>query len=87
MPKKPFIPTEEDRQAFIEDVARKCIADMTEEEKQTFMDDPDPLNYHFGYGMYIRNKYLRGKELPIEFIYDADRMSGQILEKIIELVK
>lgn len=87
MLKETYIPTDEDRQAFIEDVARKCIADMTEEEKQTFRDDPDPSNYHFGYGMYIRNKYIRGKELPIEFTYDADRMSGLILERIIELVK
>ncbi len=87
MLKEPYIPTEANRQAFIEDVARKCIADMTEEDKQAFRNDPDPSNYHFGYGMYIRNNYLRGKELPIEFTFDADRMSGLILERIIELVK
>jgi len=81
------IPTEEDEKAFIEDVARKCVASLSEKDKQAFRDDPDPINYHFGYGMYIRNKYIHGKAFPNNlFLLDADGVSQRILERIIEIV-
>ena len=75
----------EERDEFVNRVARECIADMTDEERIHFVGNPDPYEFHFGYGMYIRNKYIHGKNLG--FFYGmADDLSHRIIVKIIELV-
>ena len=73
------------REEFIESVANKCVSRLSEEERRLFMADPEPYNYHFGYGMYIRNHYIRNKGLPI-WSFNADDLSHDIIEKIIEMV-
>lgn len=81
------IPTDEDRKAFIDATARKCIADLTEKDKRAFRDDSYPLHYHFGYGMYIRNTYLYAKKTPFALLFpDANTVSGMIIKRMIELI-
>lgn len=73
---------------FIESVAAKCIAKLSEEDKKVLIDNPDPSVHHFGYGLYIRNKYLHGKNLPMSVqFYPKDDLSSMILERIIEILK
>lgn len=74
-----------DSNEFVEHVARDCIANMSEEDKQCFREDKDPDSYHFGYGMYIRNKYIHGKDLPL-FVPQPDMLSELIIEKIIDII-
>ena len=70
---------------FIEYVANDCTANMSEEDKQCFREDPDPVSYHFGYGTSIRNTYIYGKNLPF-FVPFADDLSEFILERIIDIL-
>ncbi len=65
---------------FIEAVAEDCVTNMTDEIKRQFIGDPDPYDFHFGYGMYIRNHYIYGKELPF-LILHPDDLSHQIIGK------
>ena len=75
----------EEKDKFVERVAKECIAEMKDEDRAYFIGNPDPYEFHFGYGMYIRNKYIHGKNLP--FFYGmADDLSHEIIVKIIELV-
>lgn len=48
------------------------------------MNNPDYYEHHFGYGMYLRNKYIHNK---IEGAVMEDVMSENIFDKIIALLK
>ena len=75
----------EEKNEFVEKVARECIEEMTDEVRIHFIGNPDPYRFHFGYGMYIRNKYIHGKKLDFTFFHPDD-LSHEIIEKIIEIV-
>ena len=70
---------------FIEYVAKDCITHMSEEDKQCFRDDQDASSYHFGYGTYIRNKYIYNKKLSF-MPFMADDLSNNIIERIIAII-
>lgn len=55
------------------------------EDKEILMRNPHPVMHHFGYGMYIRNRYIHGKHLGFEFS-NPDELSWKIMEKIIRRV-
>ena len=82
-PNDPIANMDEDE--FIDYVANDCIANMSEEDKQCFKENKDPYDHHFGYGMYIRNTYIHGKNLPF-YVLQADSLSHSILEKIISII-
>ncbi len=85
MPKKDsLIAIFEQQDKYVDEVANKCFSELTDEDKQAFREHPNPYEHHFGYGMYIRNNYLYGKELEFPAMI-ADNMSHQILEKIIDM--
>lgn len=67
---------------FVKAVAKDCIKSLSEEEKDYIRNNPDD-DYHFGYGMYIRNHYIHGKELAFNFFH-ADDLSGEIMQTIID---
>lgn len=73
------------RDEFIEYVANDCISHMSEEDKQCFRDDKDPISYHFGYGTYIRNNYIYNNKLSFMPLI-ADNLSTDILERIIGII-
>lgn len=68
---------------FVEDSALDCIAHLSKKDKTFILEHPDPFEHHFGLGMYIRNKYIHGKELPFP-IFMADDLSSTIVERIIK---
>lgn len=71
------------RKEFIKSVARDVIKGLSEKDIEYIKANPDPLQYHFSLGMYIRNKYIYGKELMF-FIGHPDDLSGEIVEEIIK---
>ena len=77
---------EELEQEFIEQTVEDAYSKLTEKDKQTLLEHPDPVDHHFGYGMYIRNHYIHGKELsfPVPF---ADSLSSVIVERIIKKIQ
>ena len=49
------------------------------------MENPDG-DYHFNLGLYIRNKYIHGKEFPF-LVIEPDYLSGSIIHRIIERLR
>ena len=43
---------------FIRDVAYDCFDNMSDKNKKCIIDNPYTFDYHFGYALYIRNKYI-----------------------------
>ena len=69
---------------FIETVANDCIKKMSEEDIQCLRDNPDPLDHHTGYGVYIRNHYIHRAKLPFPAM--ADKLSNAIITRIMEIL-
>ena len=42
---------EELEQEFIEQTVEDAYSKLTEKDKQTLLEYPDPVDHHFGYGM------------------------------------
>ena len=69
---------------FVTKVAEECITNMSEEEKHYMRLHPCSLDYHFSYGVYIRNQYIYNKDFSnTNFISDPDYLSMKILNMII----
>lgn len=77
--KKPI--TEEE---FINSVVEDIIDNLDDEEKQNWIDNPE--YDHFGRGMWIRNKYLWGQNLPFVCAFPDD-LSSDIFENVIKKLK
>ena len=62
------------------DIALDCVRNMNDEERERIQKEGEIPFYHFGYGMYVRNKYVHpsSKHLYLE----ADYISS-IVEKFI----
>lgn len=68
---------------FIGNVVNDIIDNLDDDEKQNWIDNPE--YDHFGRGMWIRNTYLWGQNLP--FMLFPDDLSSVIFEKVIEELK
>ena len=62
---------------YVKEIADKVINELSKEET-------DYSGKHFGLGLYIRNNYIYNK---IDLNVDADDMSYDIFNKIIEMLK
>ena len=78
---------DEEERKFIDRVSLEVIDELQPDSKKQIIDNPDD-DYHFGLGLYIRNKYIHGKEeeLPFTFFH-ADYLSGKIINRIIERLR
>lgn len=72
-----------DPDEFINETVEAALSELSEEDKKALLDNPDPLEHHFGYGMYIRNRYIHGKKHGL-IAMDKDYLSSQIVEEIIK---
>ncbi len=70
-----------DHDSFVEYVANDVIRSLKEKDKKYLINHPDPVDHHFGLGLYIRNKYIHGKELC--FLCFPDDLSSEIVRTII----
>ena len=81
---------------FLTAVAKKCLSDLSEEDKQIFLKETDPTAYHFGIGLYIRNNYIYPqKEFEhadnfadiFDLTVSADAYSSKVIKKMLSLLK
>lgn len=68
----------EDKWAF--DIALDCIRNMTNEECERIREQGEIADYHFGYGMHVRNKYVYPSKS--HFVVMADDVSSTVEEFI-----
>ncbi len=81
MEREKVLPQTEDE--FITGVAKDCISNLKDEDKQYLCDNPHRTDYHFGYALYIRNHYIHNKDFSdVDFFVEPDHLSGQIMERI-----
>ncbi|MBR5944331.1 MAG: hypothetical protein IKZ94_05220 [Lachnospiraceae bacterium] len=77
---------EKEHEKFVDETVKDAVSKLTEADKKALLENPDPIEHHFGYGMYIRNHYIHGKDLsfPVTF---ADDLSAEIVEEIIKKIQ
>lgn len=63
-----------DKWAF--DIALDCIRRFDEQELNCIISDGEIKDYHFGYGMYVRNNYIHTSN--IQPYLSADNVSGRV---------
>ena len=73
----------EDYYDIVLDIARQEVVLMSQEDKEYYLHHPDYEEHRFSYGMYLKNNYIYGQVSDV----DADRMSEEIFETIIELLR
>ena len=71
---------------FIEEVAQEVFLQLSDRDKKYLLENPDPIDHHFGLGLYIRNKYIHGKNLRLGLIR-PDSLSTKIVGRIIDMGK
>ena len=59
---------------------------VTDEDKDFLLEHPDPIDHHFGLGLYIRNNYIHGKKL-VFFVFRPDSLSTTIVGRVIEIIQ
>lgn len=69
---------------FVKATAKDIIEQLSEDEKEELLKNPDYIDHHEGFGMWIRNTYIHGKDLPMMFPIMADDLSAIIFEEVIE---
>ena len=73
-----FFLKDDDKWAF--DIALDCVHNFTEEEIQIVNRQGEIGEYHFGYGMYVRNRYVHPSQCHTYFM--ADSVSSRVEEFI-----
>ena len=71
---------------FVHEVAEDCFANLSDEQKEIINDNPNSLDYHFGYCMYIRNNYIYNNMDNLDFEVEPDELSSAIMEVLIEKI-
>ena len=69
---------EDDKWAF--DIALDCIRNMTDEDCARIKQEGEIPMYHFGYGMYVRNRYVHPSEKHTYI--EADMISSRVEDYI-----
>ncbi len=72
---------------FVKATAKDIIEQLAEDEKEELLKNPDYIDHHEGFGMWIRNTYIHGKDLPMLFPIMADDLSAIIFEEVISMLK
>lgn len=54
----------DDYHNVINEIAKHEVFKLNENEKQTLLEHPDYAKHHFGYCLYLRNKYIHLKSAP-----------------------
>ncbi len=70
---------------YIDRVAKEVLEGLSEKDKEHICFHPDSSEYHFGLGMYIRNKYIYKDKLDFD-CESPDDLSGDIVSRIASLL-
>ena len=82
----------------IDEIVETELNRLSDEDKKALLENPDYIDHHFGYGMYIRNEYIHSGKMkdpeqntdpndPYYPYIHPDNLSEIIFEKIIEKIK
>ena len=66
------------------DIALACIHDFTDEEVEFVQKNKQIYDYHFRYGMYVRNQYVHPSKFHVYL--SPDRISSMVYDFIIAIV-
>ncbi len=69
-----FFLKDDDKWAF--DIALDCIHNLKADDIEFVQKQGEIFDYHFGYGMYVRNHYVHPSKLHVYFM--ADNVSGRV---------
>ena len=81
---------------FLTAVAKKCVSELTEKDKQILLEETNLMVFHFGIGMYIRNKFIYPQKKfesddncakIFDLLMYADHYSNTVVKLIIDLLK
>ncbi|WP_343186990.1 DUF6794 domain-containing protein [Anoxynatronum sibiricum] len=74
------------KKVFIEHIAQDCLSQLNDDDKKHMKENPDPFQYHFGLGMFIRNNYIYGNN-SIKFEFESpDDLSSEIIDRMLEIL-
>ena len=72
---------------FIEKVALEIFNDLSQEEKNEIFENPNITNEHFGFCLWIRNKYIHPVHpAKFDFYVEPDCLSGEIGSRVQSLI-
>jgi len=67
---------------FITEVADDCVANLSDEDREYLISNPGD-DYHFSYGLYIRNHYIHNRDFSeVDFEAEPDYLSSAIISMI-----
>lgn len=72
-------------EAFVEDTAREVLGELSEEDMEYMRSHPVAEFYHFSLGLYVRNRYIYGREHSF-YVGEPDNTSDGIVRRILELI-
>lgn len=81
-----FKKTKPSVESFVEETANDIIKKLGEDDKKYLLENSDYIPHHFGFGLWIRNTYIHGQELPLEY-GDPDDLSGEIFDEVIRILR
>ena len=68
---------------FVTEVADDCLKKMKEKDRKHLIDNPWAIDYHFSYGLYIRNHYIHNRDFTdVNFWAEPDHLSSEIIKMI-----
>lgn len=68
---------------FITEVADDCIAHLKGKGKEYLISNPCAIDYHFSYGLYIRNHYIHNRDFSdVDFWVEPDHLSSEIIKMV-----
>ena len=72
-----------EKEAYICKIVNIELEHLSEQDKNYLINNPNPSDYHFGYGMYIRNHYCHSLKDGL-VISNPDEFSHTVIERIID---
>ena len=82
-----FMDIDEYRTHFLQETAESLLKDISEEDKEAILQDPDYAHHHFWLGMYIRNRYIYTRPEAELLPFRADRISRDVFERSVKLLQ
>ena len=72
---------------FLQETAESLIRDISEEDKEAILQDPDYAHHHFWLGLYIRNRYIYTRPETERLPFRADKISRDVFERFIKILQ
>lgn len=78
---------DEYRTRFLQETAESLISDISEEDKEAILQDPDYAHHHFWLGLYIRNRYIYTRPETERLPFRADKIARDVFERSVTILQ